>query len=555
MRYSIPRKSRRVPLVTDVHLKLEEVPDPVTAVTSNVSLGGMSVAVERTAEVGSLVAFELEVGGALVEGTGEVAWVRGEPAAPGVETGMGIRFRYLSPGSRERIFRLVQWYSSQGGAVSPEEVSAAASGLTPPPGGVKTPAPPRPAPSEAAPPPAAVPREPVPSAASASAPVDPESTAPFLRRPQPAPAPTALEAATPALAEPDAAFDLPGPAAVAPQPTVLVDEDDDIPPLPATYGGTAAGPGWESAADVRSQSSGPTAGEPLVLPEAPKEPLVAPADVAQVPFSRLVQPPAVRGAGYARERKWGVWMWLAVLLLAGLAVFAAVRWWMVAQRLGYVPSSEDRQVSASSAATPGAAPRPLPNLAAGVPRREDAERLPSTPSVAPPAGEPSLAPIPSPVDDPGAVAAEPEPAEVAAPSDSSEPGTPASVEPAVPAAPAPAGPPGTEVLSIRWQESSGATTVVIQANGDVPRGNLLSSPLGGANPRVLIRIRGIGRQYTDTRLNVGTPELAAIRTGLHVTNLGPELHVVLDLGGRQVELTSLETGAGGTIRAVLSKSG
>ena len=114
MRYSIPRKSRRVPLSTLVNLKLERLSGAVTEITSDLSLGGMFVPSDTPAEIGSLVAFEFKVGEDLVEGTGEVVWQRMEGDGAEQPPGMGIRFRYLSPGSRERIFRLVQRYTQDG---------------------------------------------------------------------------------------------------------------------------------------------------------------------------------------------------------------------------------------------------------------------------------------------------------------------------------------------------------------------------------------------------------------------------------------------------------
>lgn len=123
MRYSVPRKARRVPLGGDVHLKLENIPEPVAARILNISLGGMSVALEQPAELGSLVAFEMDVAETLVEGTGEVVWVRSADEGEDRPIGMGVRFRYLSPGSRERIFRLVQWFARHEGAVSGQQAA------------------------------------------------------------------------------------------------------------------------------------------------------------------------------------------------------------------------------------------------------------------------------------------------------------------------------------------------------------------------------------------------------------------------------------------------
>jgi len=126
VRYSIPRKSRRVPLSTLVNLKLERLSGAVTEITSDLSLGGMFVPSDTPAEIGSLVAFEFKVGEDQVEGTGEVIWQRKEGEGPDQPPGMGIRFRYLSPGSRERIFRLVQRYTQEG-----EEALSSQSGDVP----------------------------------------------------------------------------------------------------------------------------------------------------------------------------------------------------------------------------------------------------------------------------------------------------------------------------------------------------------------------------------------------------------------------------------------
>jgi uncharacterized protein (TIGR02266 family) len=94
-----------VPLETRVYLKLEELTDPVTTTTGNISLGGMYVHMPQPAPEGSLVAFEFRLGEVLVEGTGEVVWSRAANNGDDPSSGMGVRFRFLSPGSRERIFQ------------------------------------------------------------------------------------------------------------------------------------------------------------------------------------------------------------------------------------------------------------------------------------------------------------------------------------------------------------------------------------------------------------------------------------------------------------------
>jgi hypothetical protein len=54
-------------------------------------------------------------------------------------------------------------------------------------------------------------------------------------------------------------------------------------------------------------------------------------------------------------------------------------------------------------------------------------------------------------------------------------------------------------------------------------------------PRYLVRISGIERPWRPPNLEFGSPLIERVRTGLHSTPRGPELHVVLDLPSRAVE--------------------
>lgn len=461
MRYSIPRKSRRVPLVTEVHLKLEELPDPVTAVTTNVSLGGMSVAIQRPAEIGSLAAFELEVGGALVEGTGEVAWIRG--AADGIDqpSGMGIRFRYLSPGSRERIFRLVQWYANQGGGASGEAVAAASTELSPPPGGLKAPVPKRESALEAT-----------------------QAGIPAPEFPPPAPPPP-----TP----PPMARVMPSGRVIPAEPEPLVPED-----LLAELPLAGEPAGFEIAEPE----------PPLVVPAAAEEPRISPAEVAQAAPARPRSNSSSRGAGYARPRRLGFWGILALLILLGSALLAAVAWWPVVLRV----LGKENGKPAATFETRSDLPR---EAEASVPSRRDATRMASVPST------------------PQPVAAEP-PAQ-ANPTEPSS-AEPAATEPAPPEPTPVAAGPARQVRRISWESAEGATTLVVETDGVLKSSSASASLLSGDSPRVVLKIKGIDRKYPEARLEVGTPQVATIRTALHDLPAGPELHVVLDLRARNLEL-------------------
>jgi hypothetical protein len=107
------------------------------------------------------------------------------------------------------------------------------------------------------------------------------------------------------------------------------------------------------------------------------------------------------------------------------------------------------------------------------------------------------------------------------------------------------------VERIRWEEAAGETTVLIEADGALGRTVYSASTLRDANPRVVLDLRGIERPYPQRSLEVGTPQLDRIRTGLHGPPGSTELRIVLDLPSARVELARVEETAGG-LRLVLA---
>jgi hypothetical protein len=97
----------------------------------------------------------------------------------------------------------------------------------------------------------------------------------------------------------------------------------------------------------------------------------------------------------------------------------------------------------------------------------------------------------------------------------------------------------TAVERITWEASPGATDLVLWGNGDFPPQSYTRERVTGATVREVIRITGITRPFASSRLAVRTPQLLQVRTGLHPPQ---ELHVVLDLGGREVEVAAVEAG-------------
>jgi molecular chaperone DnaK len=185
--YTVPRDSRRVPLATRVQLKFEWFSGFISEYSANISPGGMFIRTQTPEPPGRMLGFEFRLGDGfeLIQGTGEVMWVRPLDESPEKPAGMGIRFLELSPHSRELIARMVENYIREGG--TPFDVANApppASTLTPAP----APIPPAPALAPPSAPPATAPA-PLPDAASAASAPGPRLTPPPAAPPPVAPPP------------------------------------------------------------------------------------------------------------------------------------------------------------------------------------------------------------------------------------------------------------------------------------------------------------------------------------------------------------------------------
>lgn len=103
------RGSVRVPLSTPYQPEFRLQNGFFDAVTLDLGLCGMFVKVPNPQLEGSEIDFEVRVAGmGLIEGRGEVAWVRDRGSQPDHPPGMGIRFLDLDRDSQEVVRRAVE---------------------------------------------------------------------------------------------------------------------------------------------------------------------------------------------------------------------------------------------------------------------------------------------------------------------------------------------------------------------------------------------------------------------------------------------------------------
>jgi uncharacterized protein (TIGR02266 family) len=582
-----------------VNLKLEKLSGAVTEVTSDLSLGGMFVPSDTPAEIGSLVAFEFKVGEELVEGTGEVVWHRLVADGADQPPGMGIRFRYLSPGSRERIFRLVQRYTKEGDEALKQLGEEPASELPPQSSAVSVPPPaparPRDKPTwetvdatakpfeTTAKPPEITAEMPGTAAAPPSAPrspASPDQAAPrFDFGAPPFPSPAAPDPSLDPLAaemhgsqddSPGAGRDLPSPpsfAPLAPPPGRGNDEHGDeedgddeeaaeMPLAQATPQGRAAA-SYESSEIPHWLRSDPPAmpdypSVPASVPESPAE-LALRAEAPEESTGTGDWP--VRGAGVAgarRARSKMSWRAIGVGLLVAVLLAAAL------YRLGLPLLERWRgEGGAESGALDPSASEPTPSSAAGQTAQPAADRgdessQPAVASNADPAApvpEPAneAEPVPASIADPppGAGAAQADPVSADQSESNAAPPPPPAPSATATARPAPAaaaetaasGEPMRTIQAIRFQRVPQGTLLTIAGDGAITAERVRRQRLGAPPPRDLIRISGVLQPFAPGQIEVGTAELLRVRVGLHP---GDELHVVLDLTSASVEVVSTD---------------
>jgi hypothetical protein len=91
------------------------------------------------------------------------------------------------------------------------------------------------------------------------------------------------------------------------------------------------------------------------------------------------------------------------------------------------------------------------------------------------------------------------------------------------------------IVAIEPSAADGGEAVILRADAPWRRQDIFAALIGPDPPRYLLRLSGIERPWRPANLEVGSPLVQRVRTGLHSTPRGPELHVVLDLSTRAVE--------------------
>lgn len=518
------QRSTRMPLDAVVRLHFQGTVAYQNGFAANVSATGMFVKHPAPPPLGTQLVFEFNLGAERkpVQGGGEVVWVRDKYLGPGQPAGVGIRFLQLDSQSRDHIAEALFEYLEQSltedslldaNDYSFATESAAAKPLS---------APGSSAPEENREPPdfGDIYGEPTGVAPPAQPAVQPFDFAALERLPAPSPAPLAP------LASPAS---MPAPTAADSKRTFSVFSPlDEADPQTATI--------------VRE-----------ALKDEPPLPLMAAAAAA------------------SNERE-GSRTWLVVLFVLALAAGGGYLAWKQwgANWFAQGAATADRAAATEPAPAPARQPEPL--TAAPAPGTTLAETVgvdPNATSAA--AAPPQSAPASAPPDEPSdvgvaqqesaeaagaapagtaAAAAEPESAAAAPPR---PPATSVTAPSAAPVAPPPAATAARaeRLTGIAWRDSSataGETVLVLSGDGAFAVGSFSYSEIGGENPRVLIKLKGMQSPYRGPAPHApqaGGALVRGVRTGFHVTPGGNEIHVVVDLARAGVKVVSLAPEAAG----------
>lgn len=521
------QRSTRMPLDAVVRLHFQGTVAYQNGFAANVSATGMFVKHPAPPPLGTQLVFEFNLGAERkpVQGGGEVVWVRDKYLGPGQPAGVGIRFLQLDSQSRDHIaealFEYLEQSLTEDSLLDASDYSFATESAAA--------AKPLSAPGSSAPEEDREPQdfgdiygEPTDVAPPAQPAVQPFDFAALERLPAPSPAPLAPLASPASMPAPTAAegkrtFSVFSPLDEAdPQTATIVREAmKDEPPLPMMAAAAAASNEREGS---RSW---------LVL---------------------LFVLALAAGGGYLAWKQWGA-NWLA-------------------QRT----ATADTAAATEPAPVSPPARQPEPLTAAPAPGTTLAETVgvdPNSTSAA--AAPPQSAPATAPPDEPsdvGVAQRESAEATAAAPASTTaaavEPESAAAAPPRPPAASvtaasaAPVAPPpaataarAERLTGIAWRDSgatAGETVLVLSGDGAFAVGSFSYSEIGGENPRVLIKLKGMQSPYRGPAPHApqaGGALVRGVRTGFHVTPGGNEIHVVVDLARAGVKVVSLAPEAAG----------
>lgn len=514
------QRSTRMPLDAVVRLHFQGTVAYQNGFAANVSATGMFVKHPAPPPLGTQLVFEFNLGAERkpVQGAGEVVWVRDKYLGPGQPAGVGIRFLQLDSQSRDHIAEALFEYLEQSLAEDSLLDSSDYSFGT-------------------------------------------ESVA--------APPATAANASTTQPSSP-----------LEPLPPLAGADDGDIYGEPSTASaatGAPAGGPFEFAAlerlPARPETAAPSAA--ATSPDGKKAfSVFSPLDEADSQTADIVRealreevPLPMMAAAAASSDRQGSRAWIGILLVLALVGGGAYLAW---QQWGA------NWLAQRSAARSEVVPPPAPAV---VPVRKP-EPLPATPepgttlaetvgvdpnstsaATAPPHSVPANAPPEEPSDVAAAADSERESAAATAPAVAAGAASaPAAATPELPRPPATAAPAPAaaapdsagaaragRLTGIAWSEAGGAggTVLVLAADGVFSTGAFSYSEIGGENPRVLIKLKGMQSPYRGPAPRGSGALVRGVRTGFHVTPNGNEIHVVVDLARGGVKVASLAPEAAG----------
>lgn len=554
------RGATRAPVGQPVRLQFDDSIDIGEGVCENISIGGMFVRAEDVRPQETLVRFELHLSEEqAIRGLGEVIWMRPSQRA-GEAPGMGIKFRYLEQQDRQLIFKLVSQHIKE--RLERRELPGARPAVEP------VPTPPadvgvigggavEPAPRESWG--ATEPETEVDGLGEHTDEVFPDPRASYDSRVTSDPAESLAPEVAPGIEATDTAVG----RASALTPQLPLDwstgEEEE-----ASYSSTS--PPLESRhATERSYTETSFADDDEAgRPEAGVATLDERDDLASM--STAGRPKRGRGSRRRQRSPKSPKIVIGVVLLALLAVLG---YFLFQTFLGdsETPPPQPVELSPSSSTdeamgrdqpeaeepateAPPTAERTVPSRDSGTSERRPDSTLVEEVDRQTPGEAKSSSPAVS-----DRVLADLGLREAPA---GEEPDPPVSAQPtAPPASPPPPPPPVTSrafsrVTDITWRRDGASLIVSITLDGRIESGRYDHFRLAGGDPREVVRLRGIDRQWARSVMAVGDPLVSRLRTGFHRRASGNELHVVLDLADPATEIREVRT-RGQRLEVVLSR--
>jgi hypothetical protein len=91
------------------------------------------------------------------------------------------------------------------------------------------------------------------------------------------------------------------------------------------------------------------------------------------------------------------------------------------------------------------------------------------------------------------------------------------------------------LLAIEATRVAGGEELVLRADAPFRRQDVFAALIGPDPPRYLLRLTGIEHPWRPPDIEVGSPLIQRVRTGIHDTPRGRQLHIVMDLTSRALE--------------------